>query len=671
MIIGTAGYMSPEQVRGELPDHRSDIFSFGAMLYEMVSGHRAFKGDSPVETLSAILKHDPPLLSGTPAGISPPLANVIQHCLEKERDQRFQSARDLAFALSRLAGASSADVVAEPATRPARWRAWIAGAVAAALLIAVAGMAYLGRGVGTASSPTFQQLTFRRGHLITARFAPDSQTVISSASWDGKPWEMYLTRLDTGESAPLPPTGAELLSISRAGDLAVTVRNNVLARVPIGAAGTRELLEDVFDADWGPDGSLAAVRHDESRAWLEYPTGKVIYKAPKAMYRVRVSPDGAFVAVAEQEVFGGGPEWLTILDRNGAVVRQSKKRGTTSDSPLAWTADGREVWFTASEEGGRTAVHAMTMDGRERIVHRTLGSVRIHDLARDGRALLTNDSGRADMSLVDLNLPGERDLTWKDYSRPSALSDDGTMVAFGLGGRTGADGRVRGYIRGTDGSPAVMLSEAGNAGAFSPDRKWVVTGFPGGKHLTVVPTGVGEPRVLDAGLVVRFQSQRKWMPDGQRIVFVGAEAGRPNRLFIQSVGGGVPAALTPEGAAGPFVVSHDSALVIVGHKGQLSKFPVAGGPPTVVAGALRGDEPLAWSPNGESIWVLNRGTIPAKIFRIELRDGRRSLWREVPYPDPATIEFEQLRVVMSADGSKFVYGYQSHQSELFIATGLR
>ena len=179
MIIGTAGYMSPEQVRGELPDHRSDIFSFGAMLYEMVSGHRAFKGDSPVETLSAILKHDPPLLSGTPAGISPPLANVIQHCLEKERDQRFQSARDLAFALGRLAGASSADVVAQPATRPARWRWWVLGSAAAALLIAVGGAAYRGRPVSNASPATFEQLTFRRGHIMTSRFAPDGQTVIS------------------------------------------------------------------------------------------------------------------------------------------------------------------------------------------------------------------------------------------------------------------------------------------------------------------------------------------------------------------------------------------------------------------------------------------------------------------------------------------------------------
>jgi eukaryotic-like serine/threonine-protein kinase len=187
MVIGTAGYMSPEQVRGQAPDHRSDIFSLGATLYEMVSGQRAFVGDSAIETLSAILKHDPPLLSATHATISPPLASVIQHCLEKERDQRFQSARDLAFALGRLSGS---DAVVFPAPRPTRSRWWVLGAAAVALLTAVGGAAYLGRPAAPVSPPSFQQLTFRRGEIGQARFAPDGQTVISSVEWDGKPSEI-------------------------------------------------------------------------------------------------------------------------------------------------------------------------------------------------------------------------------------------------------------------------------------------------------------------------------------------------------------------------------------------------------------------------------------------------------------------------------------------------
>ena len=675
LILGTAGYMSPEQARGQPVDHRSDIFSFGATLYEMVSGERAFQGDSTVETLSAILKHDPPLLSATNVAIPPSLASVIQHCLEKERDQRFQSARDLAFALGRLSGSSSSGPLTPPLERTPHRTRWILGSAAAlGLFFAIGAAAYLGRPAAVASPPSFQQLTFRRGHIIAARFAPDGQTAISSASWDGKPFEVLSTRLDTGESTALPLAGAFLRSISRSGELAVLVRDDILARVPIGGAGTRDVLEHVVDADWAPDGSLAAIRWEDRRAWVEYPFGKALYESGNALNAVRFSPDGALLAVMEQEKMGGGAEWLTIIGRSGDVVSQSRKWASQVGDSLAWTPDGREVWFTASEISGRAAIHAMTPDGRERIVHRAMGSVRILDLASDGRALLANDSFRAEMSLVDMTTPGERDLTWKAWSRPFALSDDGNMLAFGDGGRS-AGGKTLGYIRATDGSPAVLLSEAGNPGAISPDGKWVLIGSPSAQRLTLVPTGAGESRPLDLGRLEGYSgisSGKRWMPDGQRVVFVANQAGRPRRVFIQRVAGGPPEPLTPEGAFGPLIVSPDSTLVVVrNQKGQLSKYPVKGGIPAVVAGALAGDEPLAWSPDGNGIWVLSRATTPAKIFRIELRTGRRTLWRDVPYPDPAAIEPDTLRVVMSADGSKFVYGYQKHLSELYVAEGLR
>ena len=562
--------------------------------------------------MSAILKHDPPLLSATDAAIPPPLASVIQHCLEKERDQRFQSARDLAFALSRLAGGTTSDAVVVPGIRRARWRPWIIGTAAAALLIAVGGAAYLARPATAASPPSFHRLTFRRGHIATARFAPDGQTVISSASWDGKPFQVLSTRLDTAESAALPLGEARLLSISRSGELAVIVKDNVLARVPLGGAGTRDWIDHVADADWAPDGSLAVVRQDENirRAWVEYPVGKRLYEPKNAVYVVRVSPDGSLLAIMEQQVFGGGPEWLTILDRNGTVVSQSQKWGSNVGDSLAWTPDGREVWFTASELTGRAGIHAMTRDGRERIVHRAMTSVRILDVAPDGRALLANDTFRADMSLVDVNVAGERDLTWSDWSRPLALSDDGKVLAFGDGGRSNASGKTLGYVRQTDGGAAVQISETGNPSAISPDGKWVLLSSPSARRLTLMPTGVGQARELDAGRVEGFSgisSSKRWMPDGQRIVFVGNEAGRPRRLFIQNVAAGPPEAFTPEGVAGSLIVSPDSTMVIVRDAARrLSRYPVKGGTPTVVAGALPDDEPLAWSKDGESIWVLSR-----------------------------------------------------------------
>src|SRR5262249_40009104 len=156
------------------------------------------------------------------------------------------------------------------------------------------------------SAPSFKQLTFQRGHIDAARFAPDGQTGILNASWNGMPFELSAARLDTRESTALPNHEAQLLSVSRSGDPAVLVRGDVLARVPIGGAGTRDLLEHVSDADWAPDGTLAVVRGERRRMWVEYPQGTVIYKAQNAIDVLRVSPDGSLVAVMEQETQGGG-----------------------------------------------------------------------------------------------------------------------------------------------------------------------------------------------------------------------------------------------------------------------------------------------------------------------------------------------------------------------------
>jgi Tol biopolymer transport system component len=674
VILGTAGYMSPEQVRGQPVDHRSDIFSLGATLYEMVSGQRAFTGASTIETMSAILKHDPPDLSTAAGAIPPHLSSVVQHCLEKERDQRFQSARDLSFALSRLSGtsAASAKPIAGSSTQWKRWLIGVGGALA--VLLAVGAATYLGR-PAVAGPPSFQPVTFRRGPVMSARFTPDGQTVISSASWNGKP-EVFSTRLDTNESAALPlAAGTRLLSVSRSGELAVIVKNNILARVPIGGAGAREVLAGVFDADWAPDGTLAVVRHEGERSWVEYPVGTRVYEPGNGVFYVRLSPDGTLLAVVQQEVLGGGAEWLTIIDRDGTMLSQSRKRAATIWSSLAWTPDGREVWFTAAEIAGRSGVHALTRDGRERTVHNVMGSVRVLDLAADGRVLLSQDSHRSDMTLVDVLASSERDLTWKEWSRSFVLSDDGMMLAFGDGGLSSSKGEVLGYIRSTDGSPAVLVGKEGNPLAISPDGKWIVMSSATAQRLSLTPTGAGESRPLDIGRVTGFtltNGTTRWMPDGQAIAFVGREPGKPPRIFVQGLSGGEPKTVTPEGAFGPFVVAPDATTIIMRDRDrQLQRYPVGGGAAKPVSGALPGDEPLSWSPGGECIWVLSRTTWPEKIFRIDLHDGRRVLWRELPYGDAVAFEPGSLRVVMSADGNKFVYGYHRHLSDLHVGYGLR
>src|SRR5437762_12504757 len=143
VVMGTVGYMSPEQVRGQAVDHRSDIFSFGAILYEMLSGRRAFHGESAADTMSAILKEDPPDLSDTNQNISPALERLVNHCLEKSPESRFHSARDLAFALEAISGSSAAfnQTITAMTSVPARARIrkqlpWLVSALLVLALIA-------------------------------------------------------------------------------------------------------------------------------------------------------------------------------------------------------------------------------------------------------------------------------------------------------------------------------------------------------------------------------------------------------------------------------------------------------------------------------------------------------------------------------------------------------
>ena len=198
MVLGTVGYMSPEQVRGEAVDARSDIFSFGAVLYEMLTGRRAFQGASAVETMHAVLKDDPPDVSTGGRDIPPGLERVVRHCLEKRAEERFQSARDLAFALEALSAPSLPGLPAVGARSTRRpWRA----VAFMTLLAAVAGIPWIsGRLRGEPPPASYRQVTFRRGAVQSARFAPAGDTVLYSGRFEAAPRAVYSPRLDTGES---------------------------------------------------------------------------------------------------------------------------------------------------------------------------------------------------------------------------------------------------------------------------------------------------------------------------------------------------------------------------------------------------------------------------------------------------------------------------------------
>jgi serine/threonine protein kinase len=200
--VGTPGYVSPEQLRGAPADARSDLFALGAVFYEMLTGQRAFRGATRADTLSAILERDPPGMTVPGGQVLPSLERLVRRCLEKDPEERFQSARDVGFALETLIGPASSEAVAIEARPAPPWR-WPRAGALLALVAAVAGAGGLlaGRDLWQGPAPTFKQLTFRRGWISYARFAPDGRTVLYAASWDGKP-------LRSSRPAPIPQSHA-------------------------------------------------------------------------------------------------------------------------------------------------------------------------------------------------------------------------------------------------------------------------------------------------------------------------------------------------------------------------------------------------------------------------------------------------------------------------------
>ncbi|MBI3667393.1 MAG: serine/threonine protein kinase [Acidobacteria bacterium] len=322
VVLGTMGYMSPEQVRGQRADHRADIFTFGAILYEMLTGKRAFRGESAVETMNAILKEEP---LETQAGMPVPLEHIVRHCLEKTPEQRFQSARDLAFDLEAL---STLSTTLAPATLKQPPRRWLRPLAGLALLAIIAGVFFIGRRTATSAVPSFQRLTFRRGTVRSGRFAPEGRTIVYSASWEGKPAELFSARPDSPESRSLGFEQADVQAISSAGEMALLLKpqslfgwsgyKGTLARAPLAGGAPREVLADAQTADWAPDGAaLAVVRAVGERNRVEFPIGKVLYETADNILAMRISPRGDLVALAEHPPGFGTKGSVSVLDLKG------------------------------------------------------------------------------------------------------------------------------------------------------------------------------------------------------------------------------------------------------------------------------------------------------------------------------------------------------------------
>jgi len=677
VVLGTMGYMSPEQVRGKAADKRSDIFSFGTILYEMLSGQRAFRGDTAADTITAILTKEPPDLSRTNEDIHPGLDRIVRHCLEKNPEERFESARDVAFDLEALSGVS-APAAAVSAPEIKRRRLWpvVAGAVLATALIVGIAAFLAGKRAGEVPPPSYNQLTFRRGEITSAQFAPDGQTIVYSAAWDGKPVELFVRRLESPESRTFG-LAAELLAISGSGEMAVSLnriaatgfrRTGTLAQLSVaGGAAPRDILDDVDWADWGPDGkTLAIVRSSHGRLRLEYPIGKVLYESTGWIGAPRVSSDGELVAITDHPSLNDDGGSVVVVDRAGHKKALSKS--FASMNGVAWGVGGKEVWFTGSELALRS-LYSMSLSGAVRLRSRIAGNLTLQGISRDGRMLVTRDTFRQEILALPAGESKERDLTWLDYSLAAALSSDGGTVLFTEGGEGGGAGYSV-YVRKTDGSPAVRLGE-GFAQALSPDGKWalVIVHPATDPQLVIYPTRAGEPNLLSKeGLTVLNAS---WMPDGKRILFTAREPGHGPRVFLRDVEGGKPRALTPEGyRAGTRAVSPDGAAVVVtGPDLKAYLYPISGGEPTPVPGIEANEAVTQFGADSRSVYVYRRGETPARVFRMDLSTGRRDPWRSLMPADGGGVSL--IVPLPTPSGDAYAYSYGRTLSDLYVVDGLK
>src|SRR5271167_3799384 len=381
--VGTAAYMSPEQARGEELDARTDLFSLGVVLYEMSTGRRAFDGNTSAVIFHAILEGMPTAPRALNPALPPKLDEIINKALDKDLETRYQSAAEIRGDLKRLkremdsartAGATAArdsasSAAAAPRAATASGQAasmprtrlrWMAPVGVLLLLAGLTTAFFMGQQLAKAPLPAYHLLTYRRGTIRMARLAPDGQTVIYSAAWEGGPVEVFSTRPESPESSSLGLSGAEILAVSRAGEMAVLLNSRqvksmyhtgTLARVPQVGGAPREVLENVQWADWSPDGTaLAVVREVGGRIRLEFPIGKVLYETGGWISNPRISPKGDLIAFMDHPLQGDTIGAVAVVDLSGheKAVSSQQPGGAVG---LAWSPKGDVVWFTASSGG--------------------------------------------------------------------------------------------------------------------------------------------------------------------------------------------------------------------------------------------------------------------------------------------------------------------------------
>ena len=679
-VLGTPGYMSPEQVRGDPVDARTDIFSLGAVLYELLSGERAFPGASLVESGYAILNSDPPPL---PSAVPASVGQVVLRCLEKEPDRRLQTAADLAFALEVVRNPTGA--VSPPALPRRGSRLVLPLALLSGLLLtlAIATWARPRLGSSGASGPVVEQLTYRLGAVRAARFAPDGR-VIFSASLDGKAEEVFSRTAASIEPQSLGLTDARLMAVAPSGALGLLLEprftrsfsmRGTLARLETPAGTPRGLVENAEFADWGPGGELAIVRNVGAASTLESPVGKVLFQTNGWISNPRFSPRGDRIAFLHHPYFYDDMGEPRVVDLHGQGKALAPPWPRTLG--LAWAPDGSEVLFTAGKVQ-RNILLAVDEAGSSRVLYTALSDLRLEDVAPDGTVLATEQLERSEFGLSVAGQPQQSTLTWSNWTTfVATVGDDGSILfseSVPLPAETGTRPvqPVWTLLLRSERAAAQVLGP-GSALDASPDRRWALLLASDRRGLAAAPTGPGQERSIDVqGLEI---AAGRWLRDGSRLaVSARAPADADYHLFVTPEGkttfarvSDVPVTarrvlhLSPDDRWVATLDKDDRLLLLNIRDGAAARIPEAG--PDAI--------PRGWSAEGH-LWISRGGDRTPVVFRLMKIDveRRKVLEERVVAPAEMTGAIYIRDVAISPDGRRVAFIYGRNLGHLYLLRGL-